>query len=99
MDKIKRDPGLAAVFSFIFSGLGQIYNGQILKGLAIISVSSLNLFIFITGSILLGLWLLGEIVFIKALILGLGLCLMGLVSICLLGVYSIFDAYRTAGRE
>lgn len=28
-----KSPGLAAVLSFFFCGLGQIYNGQILKGL------------------------------------------------------------------
>lgn len=27
-----KSPGLAAVLSFFFCGLGQIYNGQILKG-------------------------------------------------------------------
>ena len=28
----KKNPGLAAVASFFFAGLGQIYNGEILKG-------------------------------------------------------------------
>ena len=28
-----KSPGLAAVLSFLICGLGQIYNGQILKGL------------------------------------------------------------------
>jgi len=31
--KAKRNPGLAIVLSFFFCGLGQLYNGQILKGI------------------------------------------------------------------
>ena len=34
--------GLAAILSFFISGLGQIYNGQILKGLIIIVVQVIN---------------------------------------------------------
>jgi len=29
----KRNPGLAIVFSFVYCGVGQLYNGQILKGI------------------------------------------------------------------
>ncbi len=32
----RKNEGLAAVLSFLFTGLGQIYNGQIGKGLAFI---------------------------------------------------------------
>ena len=31
-----KNPGLAAVLSFFYMGLGQIYNGQIAKGIAFI---------------------------------------------------------------
>jgi len=31
-----KNPGIAAVLSFFFAGLGQIYNGQIAKGIAFI---------------------------------------------------------------
>ncbi len=31
-----KNPGIAAVLSFFWCGLGQIYNGQILKGIIII---------------------------------------------------------------
>ena len=31
-----KSPGLAAVLSFFICGLGQIYNGQILKGLVLV---------------------------------------------------------------
>jgi TM2 domain-containing membrane protein YozV len=37
-----KSAGLAAVLSFFISGLGQIYNGQILKGLVIIVVQLIN---------------------------------------------------------
>jgi TM2 domain-containing membrane protein YozV len=37
-----KSAGLAAVLSFFISGLGQIYNGRILKGLVIIVVQIIN---------------------------------------------------------
>ncbi len=37
-----RSPVLAAVLSLIFSGLGQIYNGQITKGAVFIVVQLIN---------------------------------------------------------
>ena len=37
-----KSAGLAAVLGFFISGLGQIYNGQILKGLVIIVVQIIN---------------------------------------------------------
>ena len=45
-----KNPGLAAVLSFFYMGLGQIYNGQIAKGiffLVLYSVSILLIFILI----------------------------------------------------
>jgi TM2 domain-containing membrane protein YozV len=45
-----KNPGLAAVLSFFYMGLGQIYNGQIAKGIAFIvlyTVSILLIFILI----------------------------------------------------
>lgn len=37
-----KSPGIAAVLSFIWSGLGQIYNGQILKGLLVMLIQAVN---------------------------------------------------------
>lgn len=37
-----KDPGLAAVLSFFWSGLGQIYNGQLAKGLILVVIQSIN---------------------------------------------------------
>ena len=93
-----RNPGLAAVFSFIFNGLGQLYNGQLIKGLAIIFISILNMLIFIAGSILIGFWVLNKVVFAGQLAWGLVLFCIGLFFICALGIYSILDAYRVAGK-
>jgi len=37
----RKSPGIAAVLSFLIIGLGQIYNGQILKGLIMLAVAIL----------------------------------------------------------
>jgi TM2 domain-containing membrane protein YozV len=45
-----KNPGVAAVLSFLFTGLGQIYNGHIGKGIGFIViqiVSVLLMFLFI----------------------------------------------------
>lgn len=56
-----RSPVLAAVLSLIFSGLGQIYNGQITKGVVFIVVQLINaaLTTILIGFVLMpivGLW-------------------------------------------
>ena len=56
-------PGTAAVLSFIFNGLGQLYNGEIAKGLLIIFFSSISLLVLIAGAILAGFWMSGRIIF------------------------------------
>jgi TM2 domain-containing membrane protein YozV len=38
----EKNPGLAAVASFFWGGLGQIYNGQIAKGIALMLVQAIN---------------------------------------------------------
>ena len=37
-----KSAGLAAVLSFLIPGLGQIYNGQIVKGLILVVVQAIN---------------------------------------------------------
>jgi TM2 domain-containing membrane protein YozV len=62
--KEEKSPGIAAVLSFLFAGLGQIYNGQIGKGIVFICayfVSVLCMFVligFVTTPIL---WIWGMI--------------------------------------
>lgn len=43
-----KNPGLAAVLSFFYTGLGQIYNGQIAKGIAFLVIQSILLFFWWT---------------------------------------------------
>jgi TM2 domain-containing membrane protein YozV len=92
-------PGIAAVLSFVFNGLGQLYNGQIAKGLTIIFFSAVSMLILILGSILIGLWLLGKIASGKLLYFGFMLFSLGLISVCGLGIYSIIDSYRAAVKR
>ncbi|MGA1975368.1 MAG: zinc-ribbon domain-containing protein [Conexivisphaerales archaeon] len=53
-----KNPGIAAVLSFFFPGLGQIYNGQIGKGIAFILVGivCVVLVIVLIGFLLVPLW-------------------------------------------
>jgi hypothetical protein len=96
MTENSRIPGIAAVLSFFFNGLGQLYNGQIFKGLLIIFISSVSIIILVIGAIIIGLFLLGKLASVKILILGLALFVGALISTCFLGIYSIVDAYRVA---
>lgn len=57
-----KNPGIAAVLSFFYCGLGQIYNGQIFKGIVMLvayTISSLLMYVligFVTTPIL---WIWG----------------------------------------
>lgn len=57
-----KNPGLAAVFSFLICGLGQIYNGQILKGLILIVCYAISwglTFVLVGWVIVPILWIYG----------------------------------------
>ncbi|MFB5662276.1 hypothetical protein [Alteribacillus sp. HJP-4] len=43
----QKSAGVAAVLSAIWSGLGQIYNGQILKGIILMIIQGINAFLFV----------------------------------------------------
>ena len=92
------NPGIPAVLSFIFSGLGQIYNGQIKKGLVIIFFSAIGMLLILGGAVLIGYWLVLKNMPLLFLICGAALFVAGLILICYLGVYSILDAYRVARK-
>ena len=47
-DSVK-NAGLAAILSFFYAGLGQIYNGQIGKGILFIVIQSINVFLIFAG--------------------------------------------------
>lgn len=58
----KRDPGLSAVLSFFMTGLGQIYNGQVTKGIILIVIQGVNVFLvflLIGIPLLFGVWVYG----------------------------------------
>lgn len=95
----KPNPGLAAVLSFIVNGLGQLYNGQIVKGLVMISLSAVGILVFVIAALLILLWLKGILLFSRQLIFGIFLLVSGFVFICVIGIYSILDAYQTALKK
>jgi TM2 domain-containing membrane protein YozV len=58
----RKEPGIAAILSFFWAGLGQIYNGQLLKGIGFIilyAFSVLLCFILIGFIILPIVWIIG----------------------------------------
>ena len=88
--------GRAAVLSFLFNGLGQIYNGQIKKGLTLMSLSGIAMLIVLIGAIIVGFCLLNTPLSITGLIIGVVLLCLGIVSIAVIGVHNIYDAYNNA---
>ena len=97
-DERKSRAGIAAVLSFVFNGLGQIYNGQIKKGLFIVFLSSLSMLIFIIGAILIAYWMLGKSIISLQIIYGLLFFCLGLLLICILGIWAILDAHNVAKK-
>ena len=95
MSENKYHAGIAAVLSFVFSGLGQLYNGQIVKGLVIISFAALSLLSVMLGAVLIYLWCKQQII-LNLLWLGIFLFVVGLIFVAIIGVYSIFDAHKQA---
>lgn len=60
----EKNAGLAAVLSFFITGLGQIYNGQIFKGILLILIQMINgllLYVLIGFITLPIVWLYGVI--------------------------------------
>ena len=98
-ERQKINPGLAAVFSFIFSGLGQIYNGQILKGLFVMAFSAVGMILVIIGFIQIGFCIISELFGGGELLLGSILMIVGFILITIFGIYNIYDAYNTAKKN
>ncbi len=92
------NPGIAAVLSFVFSGLGQLYNGQLLKGLLTIFITASSLLVTLLGAVLIYICLMQQRLS-SLLWYGVILFSIGLVFICAIGVYSIVDAYKQAKRQ
>ena len=45
----RKEPWFALALSFLFSGLGQIYNGEVKKGIAFIIAHGISLFLIMAG--------------------------------------------------
>ncbi|MFH1655965.1 MAG: hypothetical protein ABH954_05095 [Candidatus Omnitrophota bacterium] len=96
MDDRRHRAGIAAVLSFLFNGLGQLYVGKINQGLIIMSVSALSMILIIVGAVFTGHWLLFQAYSVVELVLGLILFVIGITIACIAGIYSIRDAYKEA---
>jgi TM2 domain-containing membrane protein YozV len=98
----QKSEGLAAVLSFIWPGLGQIYNGQIGKGILyfiIMFIIALISVIFYFGAdyIQLALWLIFSNSLYPQDITPLSNMVMFLLNV-VLRVVAAYDAYITAGK-
>jgi TM2 domain-containing membrane protein YozV len=76
----RKSPVLAAILSFFFGGLGQIYNGQIGKGIMI----------------MIAVIMLCIVDIICLLLFGFGILLILFIIHIILGVTIVYDAYSTA---
>lgn len=94
-----KEAGLSAVFSFIFSGLGQIYNGEIKKGIIIMTFSLIGILLALIGAIIIGYFLLTDLFSFKGAILGGVLFIIGIGGMGVFGIYSIWDAYKGGGES
>ncbi len=95
----KQNPGVAAVLSFVFNGLGQIYNGQIAKGLVIMLISLIAMTVMLIGAVFLGHFILSGFLYRIEFLAGAIMMLIGVSVIILLGIYNIYDAYYTAQKN
>lgn len=93
MNRGMNHSGTAAVLSFVFSGLGQLYNGQLFKGLIIIFFAALSIFLTVLGAVLIYIWLTQQLL-LELVWMGPVLFAVGLITICVIGIYSIVDAYK-----
>jgi len=96
MDSYK-NPGVAAVLSFIFTGLGQTYNGQIGKGLLLMLISAVSVTSLIIGAVITRYWFVdvGKYEF-STLWMGISLIVISILVIAITGIYNIYDAYNVA---
>ena len=78
-----KNPGLAAVLSFFYMGLGQIYNGQLSKGVVFIVAYSIS-------------WVLMIVFMVTIVFIPLGIIV--LVIIPVMWIYGMYDAYKSAEK-
>ncbi|MCM8762225.1 MAG: hypothetical protein NC929_02755 [Candidatus Omnitrophica bacterium] len=92
------NPRIAALLSFLFNGLGQIYNGEIKKGLTLIFFSGVSMLVLILGAVFIFYFIKGEFSPLTFLVWGIVLFFVGLTGMIIIGIYSISDAYYKAKR-
>ena len=93
------NPGLSAVLSFLFSGLGQIYNGEISKGLYIMLGSACGMVLIIIATVQLVICIVNQNFNITAIFLNLIILLFGIIVIAFIGIYNLYDAYNSAKKK
>lgn len=96
MDEKRHRAGIAAVLSFVFNGLGQLYVGKIKQGLIIMTISAFSMILIIVGAVFAGHWIISRQFLVWELIIGLVLFASGIIIACVVGIYSINDAYKEA---
>lgn len=79
-----KSAGSAAVLSVIFSGLGQIYNGQIFKGIVVLVLQATNVFVVTEF-------------FIASIIL-IPLALLSIPFAIIVWIWAVYDAYSNAEK-
>lgn len=92
----QKNPGVAAVLSLIFSGVGQIYNGQIKKGLIFMFLATTGFVLIVLGALALILGYYKGFLNTKLAITALLSLVLGGIVVCWVGIYSIYDAYENA---
>ncbi|MCX8082815.1 MAG: hypothetical protein N3D17_05415 [bacterium] len=92
------NPRISALLSFLFNGLGQIYNGEIKKGLTLIFFSGVSLLILVIGAVFMFYFIKGQFSPMTFFLWGIILFFLGLTGIIIIGIYSISDAYHKAKR-
>jgi len=98
MKKHLPNPRISALLSFVINGLGQIYNGDITKGLVLIFLSGFSMLIFILGAVFIFFFIIRNFYPFGFLVTGIILFFFGITGIITLGIYSISDAYRKAEK-
>ncbi len=84
-----KDQMLALILSFLITGLGQVYVGKVLRGIAFFLLGDvLFIAVFIGGAFLAG----------ASITLGSGVMIISLLLPLVVWVYGMYDAYTLAGK-
>jgi hypothetical protein len=90
-------PGGVALLSFMFTGLGQIYNGEIFKAVILMSFACFGIILTLVSAV----YLFYSLMFIDSstmlrMTLAVIVFLLGVIVMIISGIYSIYDAYHAA---